>query len=146
MRYLPVLLLLLWSAAAFAIGVDSKTLADPAQEARARALMQELRCLVCQNQSISDSDADLAVDLRVLVRERIAAGDSDAEVKAFLVARYGDWVLLNPPINRTTLLLWALPPLALVGGALVWRRRTRRVPVEPAPLSAEERAALERLS
>ncbi len=145
MRALFLLIALFCALPALAIGVDSKTLADPAQEARARALMQELRCLVCQNQSISDSDADLAVDLRLLVRERIAAGDSDAEVKAFLVARYGDWVLLDPPINATTALLWALPPLAVIGGALVWRRRTRRGTLAVEPLSADERAALERL-
>src|SRR5207244_5845904 len=86
---------------------------DPRLEARARALSQQLRCMVCQNQSIDDSDAPLARDLRLLVRERIAHGDSDAQVIDFLVARYGPFVLLKPPFNPHTLLLWLLPPLAL---------------------------------
>jgi cytochrome c-type biogenesis protein CcmH len=145
MRVILLLWLFLFAAPAFAIGVDRQTLADPAQEARARALMHELRCLVCQNQSISDSDATLAVDLRGIVRERIAAGDSDAQVKAYLVKRYGDWVLLDPPLNATTFLLWSAPLLTLGGGLLLWRRRTRGAALEAAPLSEDERAALERL-
>ncbi len=91
---------------------------DAAKEARARELSRELRCMVCQNQSIDDSDAPLARDLRLLVRERIAGGDSDAEVIDFLVARYGEFVLLKPRFNPHTLLLWLLPPLLLAGGGI----------------------------
>jgi cytochrome c-type biogenesis protein CcmH len=104
-------------------------MSDPAKEARARDLSRELRCMVCQNQSIDDSEAPLARDLRLLVRERIAAGDSDAQVIDFLVARYGEFVLLKPRFESHTLLLWLLPPLALAGGGLaLWihsRRRSR---------------------
>jgi cytochrome c-type biogenesis protein CcmH len=127
---------------------------DPQLEARARALSQELRCMVCQNQSIDDSDAPLARDLRLLVRERIAHGDTDAQVIDFLVARYGPFVLLKPPFNPHTLMLWLLPPLALAGGAiaLVFYARRRAVPGAIAsqngtvPLSAEEQAELARLT
>jgi cytochrome c-type biogenesis protein CcmH len=101
-------------------------MSDPAQEARARTLSQQLRCMVCQNQSIDDSDAPLARDLRLLVRERIAGGDSDAQVIDFLVARYGPFVLLKPPLNRHTLLLWLLPPLALSAGAVAMLLYARR--------------------
>jgi cytochrome c-type biogenesis protein CcmH len=100
-------------------------LKDPALEARARRLSQELRCLVCQNQSIDDSNAELARDLRVLVRERLAAGDSDAAVLAFVEARYGEFVLLRPPLKLHTLVLWSAPLLLLVGIALYLFRRTR---------------------
>src|SRR5215472_160791 len=114
---------------AVAVGPD-EFLSDAALEARARALSRELRCMVCQNQSIDDSDAPLARDLRLLVRERIAAGDSDNQVVDFLVARYGQFVLLKPRFERETLLLWLLPPLVLIGGGLaLWLqagRRTRR--------------------
>ena len=101
-------------------------LADPMLEARARALGQELRCLVCQNQSIDDSDADLAKDLRRLVRERITMGDSDTQVLGFLTDRYGAFVLLRPPVTAATYALWFGPPVLLFGaaiGAVVWRRR-----------------------
>jgi cytochrome c-type biogenesis protein CcmH len=124
---------------------------DPAKEARARDLSRELRCMVCQNQSIDDSDAPLARDLRLLVRERIAAGDSDSQVMDFLVARYGEFVLLKPRLKSHTLLLWLLPPLALVGGGLaLWmhgRRRTKAAPEgEPqVKLTADEEARLARL-
>src|ERR1700692_5160102 len=91
-------------------------MSDPVKELRARDLSRELRCMVCQNQSIDDSDAPLARDLRLLVRERIAAGDSDAQGLDFLVARYGEFVLLNPRLEPHTYLLWLLPPLALAGG------------------------------
>src|SRR5260370_39190340 len=93
-------------------------MSDPAKEMRARDLSRELRCMVCQNQSIDDSEAPLARDLRLLVRERIAAGDSDAQVIDFLVVRYGEFVLLKPPLKPHTLLLWLLPPVALAGGGL----------------------------
>ena len=103
--------------AAHAVQPD-EIMPDAAKEARARELSKELRCMVCQNQSIDDSDAPLARDLRLLVRERIAGGDSNAQVIDFLVARYGEFVLLKPRFNPHTLLLWLLPPLVLAGGGL----------------------------
>src|SRR6201981_1152661 len=107
-------------SAAHAVLPD-EVMSDPAREARARNLSRELRCMVCQNQSIDDSEAPLARDLRLLVRERIASGDSDAQVIDFLVARYGEFVLLKPRLERQTLLLWAVPPLVLVvGGLALW--------------------------
>ncbi|WP_027581503.1 cytochrome c-type biogenesis protein [Bradyrhizobium sp. Ai1a-2] len=113
-------------APAFAVQPD-EIMADPAKEARARELSRELRCMVCQNQSIDDSEAPLARDLRILVRERIAAGDSDRQVIDFLVARYGEFVLLKPRFNPHTLLLWLVPPLVLVGGGVaLWRFGRRR--------------------
>lgn len=135
-----VLLLAVIGAARADIAVDPSTLA-PAQERRAQAIMHGLRCLVCQNESIADSNADLARDLRGVVRQRVAAGDSDDAVRAFLVARYGDWVLLDPPFKAATLLLWLSPLLVLlVGGVLVARRRRAAGPatLDPVPLSAEE--------
>src|SRR6202012_431495 len=93
-----------------------EVMSDPAKELRARDLSRELRCMVCQNQSIDDSEAPLARDLRLIVRERIAAGDTDAQVIDFLVARYGEFVLLKPRLESHTLLLWLLPPFALVAG------------------------------
>src|SRR6187397_3078929 len=103
------------SAPAFAVQPD-EVLSDPALEARARVLSQELRCLVCQNQSIDDSDALLARDLRLLLRERLKSGDSDQQVLDFLVARYGEFVLLRPPFTWHTLALWLAPPLLLAFG------------------------------
>lgn len=127
-------------------------LTDPIKEARARELSKELRCMVCQNQSIDDSDAPLARDLRLLVRERISAGDSDTQVIDFLVARYGEFVLLKPRLNPHTVLLWLLPPLALMGGGLaLWaysRRREGAGGLERdslMKLTPEEEARLERL-
>jgi cytochrome c-type biogenesis protein CcmH len=139
------------SPTAYAVQPD-EIMSDPAKESRARDLSRELRCMVCQNQSIDDSEAPLARDLRLLVRERIAAGDSNAQVLDFLVARYGEFVLLKPPLEPHTLLLWLLPPLALAGGALaLWmhnRRRSRSLAAEDQPsfkLTAEEEARLEQL-
>src|SRR5580698_8004848 len=103
--------------AAYAVQPD-EIMADPVKEARARDLSRELRCMVCQNQSIDDSDAPLARDLRLLVRERIAAGDSNSQVLDFLVARYGEFVLLKPRFERQTMLLWLLAPMLLTGGGL----------------------------
>jgi cytochrome c-type biogenesis protein CcmH len=127
-------------------------MSDPAKEARARDLSRELRCMVCQNQSIDDSEAPLARDLRLLVRERIAAGDSDGQVIDFLVARYGEFVLLKPRINEHTLLLWLVPPLALFGGGIaLWRYSRRRSGIAPdgpesaGKLTAEEQARLDAL-
>jgi len=137
--------------AAYAVQPD-EIMADPAKEARARDLSRELRCMVCQNQSIDDSDAPLARDLRLLVRERIAGGDSDKQVIDFLVARYGEFVLLKPRLSPHTLLLWLLPPLALAGGGLaLWyysRRRSRSgSAADPSlrDLTEEEEERLERL-
>jgi cytochrome c-type biogenesis protein CcmH len=118
-------------------------LSDPGLEARARDVGRELRCLVCRNQSIDDSDADLAHDLRVLVRERIVAGDSDDRVIAYVRARYGDFVLLRPPVEWGTLLLWGGPLLILICGGVALARFYRR-PREGAvaPLSPDERRRL----
>lgn len=116
-------------------------LADPALEARAREISKELRCLVCQNQSIDDSDAELAHDLRVLVRERLAAGDSDVEVVGYVVSRYGDFVLLRPPFKASTYALWLGPAAILVIGVLavvVYYRRRGAVRRQPAALSESE--------
>lgn len=123
-------------------------LRDPALETRARHISQELRCLVCQNQSIDDSNAELARDLRLLVRERLVAGDSDAAVLRFIEARYGEFVLLRPRLNAHTLILWAAPLLLLVGiaGYLIRRARSPgRTAHEPAPLSASEQRRLDAL-
>ena len=124
-----------------------EALADPALEARARAISREIRCLVCQNENIDESGADLARDLRRLVRERLVAGDRDQAVRDFLVARYGDYVLLRPPLKPTTWLLWFAPPLILLLGilGLVIRSRGRRTAVAPPPLDPAERQALARL-
>jgi cytochrome c-type biogenesis protein CcmH len=123
-------------------------LKDPALEARARRISQELRCVVCQNQSIDESTAPLAHDLRVIVRERLVAGDSDAQVLAFVEARYGSFVLLRPPLKPETVLLW-LTPLLLLGGAAAYLVRARRRPVgtpaETAPLSPDEQRRLAEL-
>ena len=128
----------------------SERLADPAQEARARDLSAELRCLVCQNQSIDDSDAELARDLRRLVRERIAAGDSDTAVKSFLVNRYGEFVLLKPTFSFRNALLWLLPFGALIAGFFASRKlftaRAKVVPVAPVvDLTGDEQAELDRI-
>jgi cytochrome c-type biogenesis protein CcmH len=123
-------------------------LKDPKLEARARELSRELRCMVCQNQAIDDSEAPLARDLRLLVRERLSKGDTDQQVLDFLVARYGEFVLLKPPLERKTIILWALPPAALLAGAVglffVGRRR-RPGRLEPATLSNEEQRRLSTL-
>lgn len=129
MRIVLALVLLLGSLSlANAIGPD-EILADPVLEARARALSKELRCPVCQNQSLDDSEADIAKDLRRLVRERLVAGDTDAEIKVYLVKRYGDYVLLEPPVKPVTWALWFGPLMILsIGGIAVWQvlRRGRR--------------------
>ncbi len=151
-RALPALLLAavlaggpLASPALAAIGRPEEMLADPAQEERARGIGRDLRCMVCQNQSIEDSDADLARQLRVVVREQVAAGGSDAAVREYLHARYGDFVLLRPPFNAATALLWATPLLAVGSGvaAILLSRRGRREAL-PA-LTAAERDRLARL-
>ena len=128
----------------------AEILDDPALEQRAREISKELRCLVCQNQSIDDSDAPLAQDLRTLVRERVVAGYSNDEVLSFVVARYGDFVLLRPPINAQTILLWTAPTLVLLAGVVgifMTVRRRRIAPAGPTapPLSPDEEAALRRI-
>jgi len=141
---LLAIFLLLGSVPAFAVNPDER-LADPVLEARARAISQELRCLVCQNETIDDSDADLAHDLRVLVRIRLTDGDTNQQVLDYIRARYGDFVLLKPPVDRATYLLWFGPALVLVaaGAGILWRATRVRQPVPaPKPLSQEERAKL----
>ncbi|MES2711815.1 MAG: cytochrome c-type biogenesis protein [Pseudomonadota bacterium] len=130
-----------------AVGNPEDRLRDPAQEARAQAIGRDLRCLVCQNQSIEDSDAAVASDLRRIVRERVVAGDPDERIVAFVHDRYGDFVLLRPPVNAATALLWATPALALLGGMLAIRAMRRRAATtpEPAPLSEAERRRLAQL-
>ena len=128
-------------APAHAVRPD-EMLADPGLEARAREVGSELRCLVCRNQSIDDSDADLAHDLRVLVRQRLRAGDSNNEVIAYIRSRYGDFVLLKPPFEIGTLLLWGGPLAILLLGAVALVRFYRRKQEAPPPLSADERQRL----
>ncbi|HWV54042.1 cytochrome c-type biogenesis protein [Pseudorhodoplanes sp.] len=134
----------LHAAPGYAVQPD-EILPDAKLEERARNLSRELRCMVCQNQSIDDSDAPLARDLRLLVRERLTAGDSDRQVLDFLTSRYGDFVLLNPPMNAKTILLWVMPAGLLVVGGIVLVLAMRRRSAVPAdsgapvsPLSAEE--------
>ena len=148
---IAVVALMVGCPAAYAVQPD-EIMSDPVKEARARDLSRELRCMVCQNQSIDDSDAPLARDLRLLVRERIGSGDSDSQVIDFLVARYGEFVLLKPRLKPHTLLLWLLPPLALAGGGFaLWmhsRRRSRSAAAEDqssVKLTSEEEARLQRL-
>ena len=145
-RLILVALLLLPATAAQPVEPD-EMLANPALEDRARELSKELRCLVCQNQSIDDSNAPLARDLRILVRERLTAGDSDEAVLDFVVARYGEFVLLRPPFRAATWLLWLAPPALLVMAvifALLYIRRRPKT-TAAAPLSEAERARLEAL-
>ena len=139
------LALALLASPALAVQPD-EILKDPALETRARALSQELRCMVCQNQSIDDSDAPLAKDLRVLVRERLTAGDSDNQVIDFLVSRYGEFVLLKPRLSLHTILLWAAPFAVLVIAALAFvLARRRAVPESLTRLSPEEEARVNAL-
>jgi len=142
-----LLLSLAMPGAAPAVQPD-EMLKDSALESRARDLSRELRCMVCQNQSIDDSEAPLARDLRLLVRERLTKGDSDQQVLSFLVSRYGEFVLLRPPLEWHTLLLWGLPPAALAAGAIglfIMSRRRRPVATEVAPLSRDEEQRLSTL-
>ncbi|OYU15343.1 MAG: cytochrome C biogenesis protein CcmH [Alphaproteobacteria bacterium PA4] len=140
-----LLALMLLTAPALAVQPD-EMLKDPALEARARAISAELRCVVCQNQSIDDSDAPLARDLRIVVREQLTLGKSDQDTMAYIVQRYGNFVLLKPPVEPATWALWAGPFLVLGGGGLAllgWSRR--RKPADVAPLTAAEAAELDRL-
>ena len=140
----PALFLLALAGPTRAVQPD-EVLADPALEARARGISRELRCLVCRNESIDDSNAELARDLRLLVRERLVAGDTDAEVKQFLVDRYGEFVLLQPAFSAANAALWLAGPVAFLLGlavAIVYLRGRR--PAAPDALTPEEKAALER--
>ncbi|HEX4113876.1 MAG TPA: cytochrome c-type biogenesis protein [Stellaceae bacterium] len=132
-----------------AVAVEpSEMLKNPVLEARARTISKELRCLVCQNESIDESNADLAHDLRVLLRRRLAAGDTDRQAIDFIVRRYGDFVLLKPPVEPATYFLWFGPAALLIvgaAGALLFVRRRNRTIREPAPLSAQEQQRLETL-
>ena len=149
MRRALLLLALLAAFGRVAFAVEpGERLADPALEARARAISKELRCLVCQNESIDDSNAALAHDLRVLLRERLAVGDSDQQVRDFLVRRYGEFVLLHPPIEPATYVLWFGPFAVLAVGAAgiaVYLRRRAAGEPPPAPLDESERRRLARL-
>lgn len=145
MRYvLALLAILVLNGAAQAVQPD-EVLKDPALEQRARGLSAGLRCLVCQNQSIDDSDAQLAKDLRLLVRERLVAGDTDAQVRDFLVQRYGEFVLLKPTFGTHTLLLWLTPALVLLLGGIGAYVALRRRPQPAAALDEGEQEALEAL-
>ncbi len=147
-RFAALMVLLVVAVPAWAVDPGER-LSDPALEERARGLSQELRCLVCQNQSIDDSDAPLAKDLRVLVRDRLTAGDTDSEVLAYIVERYGEFVLLRPPLRAGTVLLWLAPFMVLGAGivsVLIYLRGRRPEAVEaPQPLSASEEARLEEI-
>jgi cytochrome c-type biogenesis protein CcmH len=144
-----LLIALLAPSAVLAVQPD-EMLKDPTLEARARVLSKELRCMVCQNESIDDSEAPLAHDIRVLVRDRLTAGDSDAQVLAFLVARYGEFVLLKPPLSWHTAALWGMPPAVLLIGmvmivVVLRRRRAAQAFDETANLTAAEEARLAEL-
>jgi cytochrome c-type biogenesis protein CcmH len=144
-RAITLVALFLLTAPAMAVQPD-EILPDAKLEARARALSAQLRCMVCQNESIDDSEASLAKDLRILVRERLQAGDSDERVRTFLVQRYGDFILLKPPFKLETLLLWGAPFLVLLGGGSAIAFASRRRIRETAPaLDQSERARLDSL-
>jgi cytochrome c-type biogenesis protein CcmH len=143
-KLLAILTVLASLSPAFALAPD-ELLKDPALEARARGLSAHLRCLVCQNQSIDDSDAPLAKDLRTLIREQLMTGKSDAEIMDFVVARYGEYVLLKPRLTASTMLLWATPFLVLlIAGTALFLRRSRQTPQPEQPLSENERKVLQK--
>lgn len=136
---------LIWASPALAVSDPAEMLPDPAQEARARALGQQLRCLVCQNNSLEESDSDFARDMRRVIRERVRAGDDNAEVVRWMATRYGNFIRLRPEFSATTVALWASPALALLAGlaAILIGRRRRVSP--PAPLDMAEEARLRRM-
>lgn len=146
MKFWVILLMgLILSGPALAVSSPAEMLPDPAQEKRAEAIGAQLRCLVCQNESIEESEADLARDLRHIIRERVRAGDSDKQVIDWMVARYGNFVRLRPPFNGETIVLWLAPLLAVSSGAaaaLIARRRRASV---PQPLTEDEEQKLAEL-
>jgi len=145
MRAIALIVLLATLAGPALAVTPDEIMKDPVLESRARHLSQELRCMVCQNQSIDDSDAPLAHDLRVLVRERLAKGDSDRQMLNFLVTRYGDFVLLKPPLQFDTILLWGLPPAALLAGLaalIIMARRRQKVSLQVPSLTPAEQQKL----
>lgn len=147
-RLAVLVLTLLLPLAAQAVQPD-EVLPDPALEARARGITKELRCVVCQSESIDESNADIARDLRLMVRERLVAGDTDGEVLDYVVARYGEFVLFRPPFRLNPTLWLAGPAIFLIGAGLAFafvRRRANAPGVAPTPLTAEERARLEEIS
>ena len=137
-----LLLGLLLAVPAYAVSDPAELLPNRAQELRAEAIGEQLRCLVCQNESVEQSDADLARDLRHIIRQRVVAGDNDQQVIDWMVARYGDFVRLRPPFNVTTLVLWLAPGIALVAGAVAVFIARRRRPAAVAPLSEAEQQRL----
>ena len=141
-RALLILLASIGLMAAEPAPAPDRPLPDAAQEARAKALFRDIRCVVCQHEAISDSPAGVAADMRRLVREEVAAGRSDAQIRDGLVARYGDYVLFSPPLKLGTLLLWLGPAALLLLGLAIVLMRARRRPAEAAPLSAEEERRL----
>ena len=146
-RFLLLFALIVFNATAYAVEPD-EILKDPALEARARSISAELRCLVCQNQSIDDSHAPLARDLRLLVRDRLKAGESDSQIRQYLVERYGEFILLKPRFATDTIILWGAPLLALLlSGFFVWRAAQRRGALSrsDAPLTDDEKAQLDRI-
>jgi cytochrome c-type biogenesis protein CcmH len=144
-RAAAVLLCILFAAPAFAVSDPAELLPDRAQEQRAEALGHQLRCLVCQNESVEESNADLARDLRRIIRQRVVAGDSDQQVIDWMVARYGDFVRLRPPFNAITLGLWGAPVIALLAGIAAALIARRRRPAALLPLSDAERQRLANL-
>jgi cytochrome c-type biogenesis protein CcmH len=144
--YAALLIALAAATPALAISDPREMLPDPAQEARAEQVGSLLRCLVCQNESIEDSNADLARDLRAIVRQRVKAGDTDQQIMAWMVARYGNFVRLKPPLSSGTLLLYGMPVLALLAGAAAAFFGRRNQQTAPAPLTADEQARVAELS
>ncbi|HVV62274.1 MAG TPA: cytochrome c-type biogenesis protein [Pseudolabrys sp.] len=147
LRFLVAIVALAAPLSALAVEPD-EMLKDPALEARAREISREVRCMVCQNQSIDDSEAPLARDLRILVRQRLTAGDTDQQVLDFLVARYGEFVLLKPRFETQTLLLWGLPPAVLIGGVIglfFWSRTREKERREASELTPAEQARVSTL-
>ncbi len=139
-------LLLILAGPALAVSNPAEMLSDPAGEARAEHIGRQLRCMVCQNESVEESEADLARDFRHIIRERVKAGESDQQIMDWMVARYGDFIRLRPPFSALTLLLWAAPMLAVgIGAGAVLLGRRRR-PEPPAPLSEAERQRVGKLS
>lgn len=149
-RRFPALLLaagLIGGGVALAVDDPAEMLPNPAQEKRAEAIGAHLRCLVCQNESIEDSSAPLARDLRKVVREQVSAGKSDQQIMDWMTERYGEFIRLAPQFSWSTALLWLMPALALVAGLVIaWRTTKRRTVVTPAPLTDDERARLDALS